>query len=62
MAVKIIDAAIQIHGGEGVSQDTILAGYSNQQGIFELETVRMKYTEERLQEKSWANLELHHKK
>ena len=26
MAVKIIDAAIQIHGGEGVSQDTILAG------------------------------------
>ena len=25
MAVKIIDAAIQIHGGEGVSQDTILA-------------------------------------
>ena len=62
MAVKIIDAAIQIHGGEGVSQDTILASLFQSTRYLELETVRMKYTEERLQEKSWANLELHHKK
>ena len=62
MAVKIIDAAIQIHGGEGVSQDTILAGLFQSTRYLRIGDGPMKYTEERLQEKNWANLELHHKK